>query len=150
MAPVLLLALLLQTAPVQWSISAPMAGSSATPGGRIAVTLAASIAPGWHLYSLKKLDGGPIATTIALPEGQPFKLVGPIDAMAPLTKFDDTFQMDVESYEGSAEFTLPVAAAKDAKPGAATLSVAARFQVCDDKQCLPPRTVKVDLPLEIK
>lgn len=150
MVPFLLLALLLQTSPVQWRITAPAAGSAVTPGGKIPVTLAAAIAPGWHLYSLKKQDGGPIATTIALPDGQPFKLDGPIDATAPLTKFDDTFQMDVESYEESAEFILPVAAFKDARPGAATLSVAARFQVCDDKQCLPPRTMKLDLLLEIK
>ena len=150
MAPAILLALLLQAAPVQWSISAPAAMSAVTAGGKVAVTLAATIAPGWHLYSLKRLDGGPIPTSIAVPAGQPFQIAGAIDATAPMTKFDDTFQMDVETYEGSAEFVVPVEVAKDAKAGAATLIVNARFQVCDDKQCLPPRTVKMELPLEIK
>ena len=148
--PVVLLALLLQAAPVQWRISAPESRSVVKAGGNVAVTLAATIAPGWHLYSLKKLDGGPIPTSIAVPAGQPFQMAGAIDATAPMTKFDDTFQMDVETYEGSAEFVVPVETAKDAKAGAATLIVNARFQVCDDKQCLPPRTVKVELPLEIK
>jgi DsbC/DsbD-like thiol-disulfide interchange protein len=150
MVPVLVLAMLLQTAPVQWSISAPAARSVVNAGGKVAVTLAATIAPGWHLYSLKKLDGGPIPTSIAVPAGQSFVLAGALDATAPMTKFDDTFQMDVETYEESAEFVLPVEAAKDAKAGAAALTVNARFQVCDDKQCLPPRTVKIELPLEIQ
>ncbi|MBL0156995.1 MAG: protein-disulfide reductase DsbD N-terminal domain-containing protein [Bryobacterales bacterium] len=149
-APALLFALLLQAAPVQWAVTAPAAGSAAKAGGKLAVTVTATIAPGWHLYSLKKMEGGPIATTIVLPEGQPFRLAGAIDASAPLSKFDDTFQMDVESYEGGAEFVLPLAVAKDAKPGAAPLAVHARYQVCDDKQCLPPRTVKLELPLEIR
>lgn len=148
-APLFLLALL-QAAPVQWSISAPAAKSAVTAGGKVAVTVSATIARGWHLYSLKKLDGGPIPTTIALPPGQPFQLAGAIEAMPPLSKFDETFQMDIESYEEVAEFTLPVVAAKDAKPGAATLLVNARFQVCDEKQCLPPRTLKIELPLEVK
>ncbi len=149
-APALLLALLWQAAPVQWAITAPAAKSQVAAGRKIAVTLAASIAPGWHLYSLKKLDGGPIPTSIALPEGQPFRLAGAIDAAAPLTKFDDTFQMDVESYEGTAEFVLSVEAVKGTQAGPATLAVNARYQACDDKQCLPPRTVKIELPLEIK
>ena len=99
-APALLFALLLQAAPVQWAVTAPAAGSAAKAGGKLAVTVTATIAPGWHLYSLKKMEGGPIATTIVVPEGQPFRLAGAIDASAPLSKFDDTFQMDVESYEG--------------------------------------------------
>ena len=150
MAPALLFALLVQAAPVQWTISAPAANRAVKAGGKVAATLSAAIAPGWHLYSLKKLEGGPIATTIVAPEGQPFKLAGAIDATAPLMKFDDTFQMDVETYEGTADFVLPVVAARNAKPGATALIVHARYQACDDKQCLPPRTVTVELPLEIK
>lgn len=148
-APALLLALLMQAAPVQWTISTPPAESSVKAGGKLSVILVASIAKGWHLY-LKKLDGGPIATTIVVAEVLPFRLAGEIDASAPLSKFDDTFEMDVESYEGSADFILPVAAAKDAKAGSVTLTVSARYQACDDKQCLPPRTVKLELPLESK
>lgn len=149
MAPMMALALLLQAAPVQWSVSTPAAKSAVKPGGRLAVTVTAAIAPGWHLYSLKRLEGGPVATAIALPEGQPFRLAGAIDASAPLAKYDETFEMDVESYEGSAEFVLPVEVARGAN-GGVTLQVNARFQVCDDRQCLPPRTVKLELPLEAK
>jgi thiol:disulfide interchange protein DsbD len=149
MLPILLLPMLLQLAPVQWTLSSPKLESALKPGERLEVVLDAEIAEGWHLYSLKKLEGGPIPTSISLPEGQPFRLAGEIEASAPLSKFDDTFQMDVESYSYSASFKLPVEVAKDAS-SSATLTVNARFQACDDKQCLPPRTVKVQLPLNVK
>ncbi len=148
LAPVLLL-LAFQAAPVQWTLTAAKPPASTKAGGRIEVVLEASIAEGWHLYSLKKLEGGPIPTTISVPEGQPFRLAGEMSASAPLSQFDETFQMDVESYSYAATFRLPVEAAKDARPGAATLTVNARFQACDDKQCLPPRTVKVELPVTV-
>ncbi|MBI4889955.1 MAG: protein-disulfide reductase DsbD N-terminal domain-containing protein [Acidobacteria bacterium] len=148
LAPVLLL-LAFQAAPVQWTLTAAKPPAAVKAGGRIQVVLKASIQEGWHLYSLKKLEGGPIATTITLPEGQPFRLAGDIDASAPLSNYDETFQMDVESYAYSATFQLPVDAAQDARPGAVTLTVNARFQACDDKQCLPPRTMKVELPVTI-
>lgn len=150
MGPGWLLLLLLQVQPVRWSVTAPAARSGVQAGGRVEVRLAAAIAPGWHLYSMKRLEGGPVATTIGLPGGQAFRLAGAVDEPPPLTKFDDSFQMEVEWYEGLAEFTLPVAVAKDAKRGAETMVVNARYQVCDDKQCLPPRTVKVEVPLTVE
>jgi len=150
MLPILFLALVLQSTPVKWTLTAPKPATEVKPGGRVDAVLEAEIAAGWHLYSLKKLDGGPIPTSIAIPDGQPFRLAGPIDASPPLSKHDETFDMEVESYSGSAEFKLPLEVAKDAKPGSAILTVNARFQACDDKQCLPPRTVKLELPLAIK
>jgi thiol:disulfide interchange protein DsbD len=84
-----------------------------------------------------------------LPEGQPFLLAGDIEAPTPLRKPDETFGMEVESYEGTVEFVLPLAAATNAS-GAKTLTVAVRYQVCDDKLCLPPRTVRVAAPVELR
>lgn len=144
----LLLALLASA--VQWSVTVPAPQTALKPGAKVEVVVEAAIAEGWHLYSLKKLEGGPIATTITLPAGQPFALAGPIEASPAEKKFDDTFGMEVETYSESATFRLPVEISKDAPAGSATLTVNARFQACDDKQCLPPRTVKVELPVTIR
>ncbi|MBI5282923.1 MAG: protein-disulfide reductase DsbD N-terminal domain-containing protein [Candidatus Solibacter usitatus] len=146
----LLLALLWQTPPVQWSITAPAAKTQVQPGGKFTVTLAAEIAEGWHLYSLKKQEGGPIPTSITVPEGQPFGRAGEIDAPPPLSRFEETFQLDIESYEGSAGFGVPVEVSRNAKAGPATLAVHARYQACDNRICLPPKTVKLELPVEIR
>jgi hypothetical protein len=146
----LLLLALLQPAQVEWSLTPPKANTPVKAGAKVAVSVKAQIAQGWHLYSLKKMEDGPIPTTIRLPDGQPFRLAGEIDAPAPMHKYEEAFQADVEYYEGTVEFTLPVEAGRDAKPGAASLLVSARYQACDNRQCLPPRTVKLELPLEIQ
>ena len=85
--------------------------------------LTADVAEGWHLYSLKPMAEGPIPTRIWIADGQPFKLAGPIQASQPEVMQDPSFGMEVESYEGEAEFTLPVQVAVGAAPGAQTLVV---------------------------
>ena len=133
--------------PVRWTLSAP---ASAKPGERIEPRLMAVIEEGWHLYSLHQLEGGPIATQIAVPGPQHFKLIGVIDAPVPLTAHEEAFGMSVEFYFGEVEFTLPVEVNRDAKPGAYKLAVTARYQACDNKQCLPPKTVRLESTVTLK
>lgn len=132
--------------PVRWSLKAP---ASAAPGKQFTAALSAEIDPGWHLYSLKELDGGPIPTRITLPEGQLFQLAGGIEAPPPARKHDESFDMEVETYSRQVVFTLPLASASDAA-GPRTLTVAVRYQVCDDKICLPPRTVRTEASVELR
>ena len=54
---------------------------------------------------------GPIPTRIWIADGQPFKLASVIQASQPEVMQDPSFGMEVESYEGQAEFGLPVKAA---------------------------------------
>jgi thiol:disulfide interchange protein DsbD len=135
-----------QENPVKWSLEAPR---QARPGEKIAARLTATVTEGWHLYSLKKLEGGPYPTSITVPEGQPFRLAGEIEAPAPVTVKDEAFDMEVEMYFGEAAFVVPVEVAKDAAAGDAKLVVAARFQVCDNKLCLPPRTVRSEATVRV-
>ena len=62
---------------------------------------------------------------------------------------DASFGMEVELYEGEAVFTLPVKVAAGAAPGAQKLVVSASYQSCNNKVCLPPKTVKVEVPVTI-
>ena len=57
--------------------------------------------------------------------------------------------MEVELYEGEAMFALPVKVAAGAAPGPQKLVVSASYQSCNNKLCLPPKTVKVELPITI-
>jgi hypothetical protein len=129
-------------APIRWKI----AGVSKGPA--VKVKLAAEIAEGWHLYSLKKLEGGPIATTITVREGQAFQTAGRIEAPEPVVTHDPNFDMDVEYYTGAPEFAVPVKAAAGAKPGPNPLAVTVRFQACNDRICLPPRTVTLETTID--
>ncbi|MEI9975561.1 MAG: protein-disulfide reductase DsbD domain-containing protein [Ignavibacteriota bacterium] len=134
--------------PVAWRLSdAPAKPVKA--GARFAVKLTASIQTGWHIYSMKPLDDGPIPTRIWLAEGQPFRLSGPVKGDEPQTLQDPTLHMDVELYEGSASFSLPVKVAAGTAPGPQKLVVNAQSQSCNNSQCLPPATVKVEIPVTV-
>ena len=134
--------------PVSWKPqNAP--AKPVKPGARFALKLAARIEEGWHLYSMKRLEEGPIATRIWIAEGQPFELAGAVAAPPPETIQDPNFNMEVEYYEGEAVFTLPVRISPNAAAGPRKLEVSASYQSCNDKLCLPPRTVKIDVAIEI-
>jgi len=62
---------------------------------------------------------------------------------------DPSFGMEVELFEGEAVFTVPVRVTAGATPGAQKLVVSASYQTCNNKLCLPPRTVKVEVPVTI-
>ena len=134
------------TDPVAWKLQAP--GKPVKAGARFQVKLVAAIEPGWHLYSLKPVAEGPIPTRIWIADGQAFHLTGAVGAPEPVTVQDPTLGMEVEMYEGETGFTLPVQAAAGAA-GEQKLVVGASYQSCNNKLCLPPKTVKVELPVTI-
>jgi len=134
--------------PVAWKLSdAPT--RPVKPGARFTVKLTAGIQQGWHIYSMKSVEDGPLPTRIWLDEGQEFQLAGPIKADAPQTLQDPTLHMEVELYEGAAGFTLPVKVAAGAAAGSQNLVVNAQAQSCNNTICLPPATVKVEIPVAI-
>jgi len=133
--------------PVAWKLSPPAAPVKA--GARFNVKLLAEVQDGWHLYSLKPMAEGPIPTRIWIAEGQPFTLAGAVQAPDPQVMQDPSFGVEVELYEGEAVFTLPVRVAAAAPPGAQKLIVSASYQSCNNKLCLPPKTVKVEVPVTI-
>lgn len=134
--------------PVAWKLS-DVPAKPVKAGGRFMVKLNASIQPGWHIYSMKALDDGPQPTRIWLAEGQPFQLAGPVKGDEPQTLQDPTLHMEVELYEGAAAFSLPVKVASGAAPGARNLVVNAQAQSCNNSICLPPTTVKVEIPVTV-
>lgn len=133
--------------PVTWAVKTSSARVAA--GGNVSVQLTAQIESGWHMYSLTQGAGGPIPTRITLPEGQPFKLGGAVRGPRPRTEMDPNFQMNTETYEGSAAFIVPVVTGADAPAGMQNIQVNVRFQACNSQLCLPPRTVKLAAPVEI-
>ena len=134
--------------PVAWKLQySPAAPVKA--GARFNVKLLAEVQEGWHLYSLKPMAEGPIPTRIWIAEGQPFSLAGAVQSPDPQVMQDPSFGMEVELYEGEAIFTLPVRVAAGASPGPQKLVVSASSQSCNNKLCLPPKTVKVELPIAI-
>lgn len=144
-ATVTLLAFALAAAPpdpVAWKIEGAPA-KAAKAGDRFSVKLVAHIEDGWHLYSMKEVADGPVATRIWLPEGQAVQLSGPVKGAPAEVVQDASFGVEVEQYQGQAEFTLPLRATGAAEK----LAVNVSYQSCNNRLCLPPKTVKVEAAL---
>lgn len=132
---------------VKWT--AVPAAQRVNPGARLTVTLSGTIQDGWHTYSITQPRGGPVPTTIKLPPMQPFKLAGPITGSEPERIFDPNFSMQTEIHSDRVVYTLPVAVDANTKPGNHELSIAVRFQACNDHICLPPATLPVKTSLRV-
>jgi len=132
--------------PVAWKVDSAPKGVK--PGAAFSVKLTAKIQDGWHIYGLKAVADGPIPTRVWVAEGQPAKLAGAVQATEPQTMQDASFNMEVQLYEGEAAFTLPLRLAATAA-GEQKIVVNASYQSCDNKICLPPKTVKVEVPVTV-
>src|SRR5262245_19893675 len=125
--------------PVEWSLKV---GAASAAGGTLTAELTAKIEDGWHLYSLTPIANGPRPTRITLPAEQAFELAGTIEAPDPFVETDPNFGIEVEYYEESVTFKLPLK--RRAGSGGDKLLVEARYQTCTNRLCLPPTAVKLE------
>lgn len=135
--------------PIRWSVKRVNPAAAVKVGDKFNAQVFATIDEGWHLYSLDQPSGGPIPTRIWMPEDQKFKLAGDIESPLPQVLFDPNFNMDTQFYEGEATFTLAVEIAKDAQGGKNTLFINVFFQTCNDSTCLPPKTVRLNMDMDV-
>lgn len=92
--------------------------------------------------------GGPTATTIKVAE-DPAVAAYQVYFPAPSRHFDPNFNLDTETYDKEATFWLKIKVASDAKAGPLELTAQLRYQLCTDKECLPPKKVTASAPIEI-
>jgi len=128
---------------------APMPVKLSAKAGPIAadrtqlITLVMEIDKPWHAYANQPGDDSLTPTSVqvssepkpesvkaAYPRGEPFMAPG--------------FNKPVFIYEGKVTIPITIKRAEvNGKPDTGPLTLSVRYQVCDDKTCLPPRTVKV-------
>ena len=135
--------------PVKWTLVGGSAARDVVSGRTVPITLQADIAKGWHIYSLTQKSGGPIPLRLEILSGSDVVVRGVIKAPKPERTFDKNFGIETELYSGSPRFTIPVAVPGRARGGIRRFQIGARYQVCSDKVCLPPRTDKLDVALRI-
>ena len=126
--------------PISAEIRAPAGGIVARPGDTFSVTLAVtipSLPKVWHLYSITQGPGGPIPTTIRVLSPSEFRVAGKIIGTEPDIADDPNFGIPTETHTDSAVFAIPVVSTPRGT-GSKRLSVALRYQTCNDRYCLPP------------
>jgi hypothetical protein len=135
--------------PVRWSVVGGSAPRDVVAGRTVPITLQAVIAKGWHIYSLTQKPGGPIPLRLELVGAVDVVVRGVIDAPKPERTLDKNFGIETELYSGTPRFIIPVGAPGKSLTGLRRFQIAARYQVCSDKVCLPPRTDKMDVAIRI-
>jgi DsbC/DsbD-like thiol-disulfide interchange protein len=136
--------------PVRWSVVGGSSAHTVVSGRSVNVTVQAEIARGWHIYSLSQKPGGPIPLQLRLAGGADVSIRGTVRAPKPERLFDKNFGIETELYSGSPRFTIPVGVPSHSLTGIRKVQIEARYQVCSETLCLPPRTDKLDVKLQIR
>ncbi len=133
-----------QTPVVTWS--GTLSRPAARPGERIAVRVTAAIKMGYHIYSaVPGAAMGPQATVVTV-TAKGVSPVGKPTETKPEIIDDKNFNMRIGMHEGTATFTQTLSVPKAAKPGSAPVSASVLYMACNDRSCLPPKTVTVAIP----
>lgn len=125
--------------PVTWSYAAKKVSKT-----EAVLYLKATIDDKWHIYSQNVKDGGPVKTTFAFSPSKDFALLGKTAEPKAITKYEDTFKMNVSYFEKSVVFQQKVKLNK----AATTVKGKVEFMVCNDRQCLPPEEVAFSIPVK--
>lgn len=135
--------------PIHWNAALPAGTHSVQAGQKVSLALSADIDSGWHVYAFPQPPDSPvIATEVTVPDGQALALSGEIKPPKAQSQMDPTVGKETAIYENSVTFDLLLKVARKAK-GKQDLEVDVRYQACNNRMCLPPRTDKVTVPVEI-
>ncbi len=130
--------------------SAKPATATVKAGATVEVKVTAKVNEGWHIYSTTPQDEGPETTDITFPENSPLSRAGKIKQPKPITKYDENFGINTEYYEDDVTFTITAKVKASAKPGKQKVIVEVYFMACNDRLCLPPKTVEVPMEITIE
>ena len=96
----------------------------------------ATIENGWHLYSEKLPEGGPIATTVNFDNEEGFELVDKFHSEGdPIKVFDNSFNMELEYFGNKATFVQKI---KLNSTDPVEVKGTLEYMSCNDETCTPP------------
>ena len=130
-----------QLNPVNWSFSSKKIADKTYD-----VHLTATMAAGWLLYSqVQPEDAIAMPTGFKINSNPLLSLEGTIRELGKMEKFHDKkLEVSANQYSGKVDFVQVVKLKANAKTN---LTGSVEYQTCDDKKCLPPKTVNFTVPL---
>ena len=128
--------------PVSWTF-----GSKKISDHVYEVKMTATMQNGWHLYAQSQpKDAIAIPTTFEFAKNPLVQLDGSVKETGKMEKFvDNDLGVSANQYSKQVVFTQRV---KLKGKAASNLSGNVTFQTCDDKKCLPPKTVSFNVALK--
>lgn len=112
--------------------------------------LSGHVEEGWHVYALSQKPGGPIPLRVSIEENPVASLAGAPTGSTPETRLDPSFNLETQFYTNSFAVHVPVAL-KLGSPATADqqIPISIRFQACSTRECKPPKTIHLSVPVEV-
>jgi hypothetical protein len=131
-----------QLSPVTWSFSAKKTGDKTYE-----IHMTARIMPGWHLYSQEQPnDAIAMPTTFTFNANPLINKEGKIKEVGKMEKMKDaTLGVSANQYSNTVDFVQKVKLKTNVKTN---FTGNVEYQTCDDKKCLPPKTVNYTIALK--
>lgn len=128
-----------QLNPVSWSFTSKKIAEKTYE-----IHLTATMQSGWHLYSqVQPEDAIAIPTGFKLNSNPLMSLEGKIKEVGKMQKFHDAkLDLSANQYADKVDFVQVVKLKANVKTN---LTGSVEYQTCDDKKCLPPRTVNFSI-----
>ncbi len=128
--------------PVSWTTSAKKINDNTYE-----IHVTANIDNGWHIYSQTTPDGGPIATSFTFTKNPLVTMDGTAKEVGKLETHKEPLfgNIDVKQFSNKVDFVQKVKVKASVKT---SVNVVVEFMVCNDKQCLPPRTENFSVALK--
>ena len=128
--------------PVTWTFA-----SKKLTDNTYEIHMTATLEKGWHLYSqIQPEDAVAGPTTFTITANPLIELVGKIREDGKLEKFHDK-ELDISAnqFSKSVNFVQTIKLKVKAKT---SFNGSVEYQTCDDKKCLPPKTVNFKVALD--
>jgi len=131
-----------QLNPVSWSFSAKKVADKTYE-----VQMVATMQTGWHLYSqIQPDDAIAIPTTFTITPNPLFTLDGKIKEVGKMEVMKDKdLGVSANQYSKTVTFVQKIKLKANVKTN---FKGNVEYQTCDDKKCLPPKTVNFDIAIK--
>ncbi|MGD0617610.1 MAG: protein-disulfide reductase DsbD domain-containing protein [Bryobacteraceae bacterium] len=111
-------------------------------------TLTLYVRTGFHVNSNKPNDDYLIPLRLTWDKG-PVE-AGAVEYPEPQLEKSGFSDKPLSVYSGTFRVITPFHASADAAPGPSAITGKLRYQACNDRECLQPRTMEVRVPLDIR
>ena len=111
--------------------------------------ITAKIKKKWHIYSiLPQGEDSPPPTTLNIKTSE-LTINGPVYESRPIFDFDKAIGIKLSYHKRSARFYQNFESLQKDLSGQFQIKTSVKYQACDDRICLPPRTITILTPFEI-
>ncbi|MCX7975354.1 MAG: protein-disulfide reductase DsbD N-terminal domain-containing protein [Candidatus Aminicenantes bacterium] len=118
------------------------------PGETVALALKLAIAPGWHINAPEQVDIFLIPCSFEVSESSEYRLIDKYYPPAERGKFSFS-ENELAFYAGEIYLGVLLEISARAKPGKIKINSSFTYQACDDRSCLPPETILLEVEIDV-